>query len=760
MKKAIAHELWIERGKPYNDDWKDWLEAEMELSAEETNIRRTPYNFEIGYPNLLQIASRKIPYLPLFHAWHSNDERNKYRWNEVELLVIPKMHTIPSEFLPNPLPNSFQEQINAGLTTHEFDKCRFEKYKPYPVLRGFNRRITFTISQTNYLDYLRIVDCLDKQTIGVTGNVSNRQKYMPLLPKSDDFSFSPLTNICGVGVFLLTSDNKIIVSQQSKDISVYPSMYTYSASGTMDWNNGRFPIDGNPIDDNSWTHFLHPFAQVTRECKEELDHDIDREHLRLIGFGIDAAKLYFQFSFIEKTNRTSDKIIQNAENHAQDWYEKQQVKAIPFELDTITRLIKRKMWEPSAEATLLNILISEFGLNEVEREIDVKWVYSQMYDDEISEWEKRASRKGVLAVMSDSYPPSLVETESKNYVEKYVDFLKKDAANQDVLEIGVGIGRFSLLLVDLADKLTCLDISKTMIERTKDSLKDKAGKVEFFCDFIQTFQPPRKYKIAISSLLLIHIVDDNCLQEAINSMARCADIIYLAEDIGGRRNRSRHTKIRSVDELQIAFLNEGFRIDKQSKHILFNDEIVFLKLVRDSMFSQPQATIGAFSKNQNSEPLAHPILTKKFRQKPVKIFISYAHEDEKLKDDLLKHLSSLKNSGVIDTWDDRKIMPGQDWNMKINDNIKTADIILLLISASFLSSTYINSVEMSITMERYNRSDAVVIPIILRPVDWEDEPIGQIQAIPKDGRPVTLWENTDSAFLDIVNTIKKTILHN
>jgi hypothetical protein len=56
---------------------------------------------------------------------------------------------------------------------------------------------------------------------------------------------------------------------------------------------------------------------------------------------------------------------------------------------------------------------------------------------------------------------------------------------------------------------------------------------------------------------------------------------------------------------------------------------------------------------------------------------------------LENQLKLLKRRHVIDTWHDRKIMSGTEWDKVINKNLDTADIILLLINSDFLASDYL-----------------------------------------------------------------------
>jgi hypothetical protein len=52
----------------------------------------------------------------------------------------------------------------------------------------------------------------------------------------------------------------------------------------------------------------------------------------------------------------------------------------------------------------------------------------------------------------------------------------------------------------------------------------------------------------------------------------------------------------------------------------------------------------------------------------------------------------------------------------------------LLISEDFLASDYCYDVEMTRAMERRDRGEARVIPIILRECDWQKSPFAKLQA--------------------------------
>jgi hypothetical protein len=143
--------------------------------------------------------------------------------------------------------------------------------------------------------------------------------------------------------------------------------------------------------------------------------------------------------------------------------------------------------------------------------------------------------------------------------------------------------------------------------------------------------------------------------------------------------------------------------------------------------------------------------------KPIEVFFSYSHKDEELCVELVKHLSILKRQGVIQDWHDRKIGAGKEWEGEIDTHLNTAGIILLLISSDFLASDYCYDKEMNRALERHEAGKARVIPIILRPVDWEGAPFGKLQALPKDAKPVTNWPDHDQAFLNIAQGIRAAV---
>ena len=142
---------------------------------------------------------------------------------------------------------------------------------------------------------------------------------------------------------------------------------------------------------------------------------------------------------------------------------------------------------------------------------------------------------------------------------------------------------------------------------------------------------------------------------------------------------------------------------------------------------------------------------------PVELFISYAHEDEALVEELRKQLSLLRRQGVIGDWHDRQIVAGTEWQGEIDAHLESAGIILLCVSADFLASDYCWGVELKRAMQRHAEGSARVIPVLLRDCDWQGAPFGKLQGLPKDMLPVTSWTNRDEAFTDVARGVRNAL---
>jgi internalin A len=144
---------------------------------------------------------------------------------------------------------------------------------------------------------------------------------------------------------------------------------------------------------------------------------------------------------------------------------------------------------------------------------------------------------------------------------------------------------------------------------------------------------------------------------------------------------------------------------------------------------------------------------------PVKLFISYSHKDEEMCKELKDHLTTLERQQLIEFWYDRNIDAGDEFDAEIKQRLEAADIILLLVSSAFVASKYIWNIELKRAMERHEAQEARVIPVILRPVDWQETTFSKLKALPKDGKPITdrFWASSDEAYADVAKNIREIV---
>jgi tetratricopeptide (TPR) repeat protein len=188
-----------------------------------------------------------------------------------------------------------------------------------------------------------------------------------------------------------------------------------------------------------------------------------------------------------------------------------------------------------------------------------------------------------------------------------------------------------------------------------------------------------------------------------------------------------------------------------------DDTSTMLK-VEDSIVTI-QAPTKIIKQEDQSDQLTFIALPQQRPTRSIEIFFAYARKDEELRDELAKQLSMLKWQKLIKDWHDREISAGNEWAQEIDKHLNTAHIILLLVSADFIASEYCYGTEVQRALQRHEAREARVIPVILRPVDWKSTPLSKLQALPRDGIPVTSWINRDEAFYSVAQGIRKIVEH-
>lgn len=144
----------------------------------------------------------------------------------------------------------------------------------------------------------------------------------------------------------------------------------------------------------------------------------------------------------------------------------------------------------------------------------------------------------------------------------------------------------------------------------------------------------------------------------------------------------------------------------------------------------------------------------------IKIFCSYSHSDASLRKKLDEHLNFLKRDNDVVVWFDGEITAGSDLNEAIKQELNKADVILLLISSSFLNSFYCYDIEMKRAMERHGNNEVIVVPVLLSDCVWQDAPFAKLLMTPYDAKPINNpkhWTTIDEALTNVALSIRTTI---
>lgn len=120
-----------------------------------------------------------------------------------------------------------------------------------------------------------------------------------------------------------------------------------------------------------------------------------------------------------------------------------------------------------------------------------------------------------------------------------------------------------------------------------------------------------------------------------------------------------------------------------------------------------------------------------------KVFISYSHADKDWLDRLKRHLKPLVREGRLECWDDSHIRPGDDWKQEIQNALDTAQVAVLLISADFFASDFIDENELPPLLDAAKAKGVRILPVILSASRFARNPdLARFQAVNPPSRPL------------------------
>lgn len=136
-------------------------------------------------------------------------------------------------------------------------------------------------------------------------------------------------------------------------------------------------------------------------------------------------------------------------------------------------------------------------------------------------------------------------------------------------------------------------------------------------------------------------------------------------------------------------------------------------------------------------------------------FISYSHDDSEMLTLLHKHLAQLQRERLISTWTDRDILAGENLNNLILKSLENSKIFIALLSPSYIASNYCYEREFSMATQLQDAGGLIIVPVIIEPCDWLNTPFSKFKALPKDGKAISTWENKNTAFVDVIQSLRK-----
>lgn len=143
-----------------------------------------------------------------------------------------------------------------------------------------------------------------------------------------------------------------------------------------------------------------------------------------------------------------------------------------------------------------------------------------------------------------------------------------------------------------------------------------------------------------------------------------------------------------------------------------------------------------------------------------KIFISYSHKNEKHFVALMSHLNAIAKYNNLDVFTDQQVDIGETLDDAIQEKLKDAHMVVCIVSTEYLNSDYCVRKELEIAIDKQVIDNTKIFPIIAEESMWKRTYFGQLKCAPKDGGPVSKYENIDAAYLTIVDQLMNQIEKN
>lgn len=149
-------------------------------------------------------------------------------------------------------------------------------------------------------------------------------------------------------------------------------------------------------------------------------------------------------------------------------------------------------------------------------------------------------------------------------------------------------------------------------------------------------------------------------------------------------------------------------------------------------------------------------------QVPVRVFVSYAHEDERQLKRLDAILDVLEQHHGLTSWTDQRLIAGDEWDAEIRRRLEEMDIFLFIASQRSLVRPYIKDPELKRAMERKENKEIEVLTVKLEPCACDEDPfLGKLQRLASKHKSIAetklrsvAWEQVRKDLVAVIKRIR------
>jgi len=118
-----------------------------------------------------------------------------------------------------------------------------------------------------------------------------------------------------------------------------------------------------------------------------------------------------------------------------------------------------------------------------------------------------------------------------------------------------------------------------------------------------------------------------------------------------------------------------------------------------------------------------------------RLFISYSHKDTKWLEAITEQLGVLQHEGLVSLYEDSQLGVGEDWHQQLNEQMLSARLGLLLVSATFLTSKFVRAEEIPRLFARHEEGGMKIYPLLVEPCPWQRVAwLAKLQLRPQDAK--------------------------